>query len=136
MLTQTVDQERVLLLVKFEFNLQVPVVIHVVEVQPFPEQSSGKGLIQRTYRNCFTQPTYLTKNAYNSLPNNNILDWTKLKAFADNKFNLAKMIIFLLDRLKKIVGKGENAGYQHCLLFQQYFQKTVSSGSLKVGIVW
>ena len=35
-----------------------------------------------------------------------------------------------------IVGKGENAGYQHCLLFPQCFQKTTLTGSLKVGIVW
>ena len=35
--------------------------------------------------------------------------------------------------VEKIVGKGENAGYQHFLLFPR-FQKTSFSGSLKVGI--
>ena len=48
-------------------------------------------------------------------------------------------------RIENIVGKGENAGYQHFLLFSQYFQMDSSSvslkmdsssGSLKVGIVW
>ena len=35
-----------------------------------------------------------------------------------------------------IVGKGENAGYQHFLLFPQCFQKTYVTGSLKVRIEW
>ena len=34
------------------------------------------------------------------------------------------------------MGKGENAGYQHFLLFPQCFQKLSFLGSLKVGIVW
>ena len=38
--------------------------------------------------------------------------------------------------IEKIAGKGENAGYQHFLLFPQCFQKPSVSGSLKVGIVW
>ena len=38
--------------------------------------------------------------------------------------------------VENIVGKGENAGYQHFLLFPQYFQKVSPLGSLKVGIVW
>ena len=33
---------------------------------------------------------------------------------------------------ENIVGKGENAGYQHFLLFPRCFQKTTA---LKVGIV-
>ena len=53
----------------------------------------------------------------NPLPNNKILDVTKLKAFADDKLNVAKMTISLLDTVENTVGKGENAGYQHFLLF-------------------
>ena len=34
------------------------------------------------------------------------------------------------------VEKGENAGYQHFLLFLQSFPKPPSLGSLKVGIDW
>ena len=59
----------------------------------------------------------------NSLPNNKILDWSKLKAFADNKINLTKKSKFVLGRVENIVGKGENAGYQHFLLFSPCFQK-------------
>ena len=67
-----------------------------------------------------------------------ILDWPKLKAFADNKFNVAKIVIFLLDRFENIGGKGEDAGYQLFLIFLQVFQNAVSSssGSIKVWIMW
>ena len=46
-----------------------------------------------------------------AIPNNKFLDWTKLKRFADDKVNVAKMIIFLLCRVENIVGKGENAPF-------------------------
>ena len=36
---------------------------------------------------------------------------------------------------ENIMGKGENAGYQHFLLFPQCFQKASFPGSLKSGIV-
>ena len=45
----------------------------------------------------------------NSLPNYKILDVTKLKAFADDKLNIAKMMISPFDRVENTVGKGENA---------------------------
>ena len=57
----------------------------------------------------------------NSLPNDEILDWYTLEAFADDRIELAKMIIFVFDGVENIVGKGENAGYQHFLLFQPCF---------------
>ena len=72
----------------------------------------------------------------NSFPNDKILDITKLKAFAGDKFNVAKMTIPLLDRAENTVGKEENADYQHFLLFPQGFPKPSSLGSLKADIVW
>ena len=42
---------------------------------------------------------------------------------------------FVMGRVENIVGKGENAGYQHFLLFPQCFQKASLSGPLKVRIV-
>ena len=89
-------------------------------------------------------------SSIHSLPNNKILDLTKLKAFADDKLNIAKTMIFLYDRAESTVGKGENAGYQHFLLFPLCFllyhsefllfplcfPKPSSLGSLKVGTVW
>ena len=59
----------------------------------------------------------------NPLPNSKILDWSKLKALEDAKINVAEIMISLSDRVKNIVGKGENAGYQHFLLFLQCFQR-------------
>ena len=60
---------------------------------------------------------------FNPLPNGKILDGFKLKAFADDKINVTEMVISLSDRTENIVGKGENAGYQHFLLFPESFQK-------------
>ena len=38
--------------------------------------------------------------------------------------------------MENIMGKEENTGYQHFLLFQPRFQKVLSRESLKVGNVW
>ena len=78
--------------------------------------------------------SFALKEMVNSSPNDKILDWSKLKAFADDKIKLAKMMIFVFDTTENIVGKGENAGNQHFLLFPQCFQKAFYSGSLEVGI--
>ena len=52
------------------------------------------------------------------------------------KINVTEKLKFVLRRVENIVGKGENAGYQHFLLFPQCFQKVSLSGPFKVGIVW
>ena len=56
-----------------------------------------------------------------ALPNNKFLDMCKSKAFADNKKkkNVCERLKFVLGRVENIVEKGENAGYQHFLLFPQ-----------------
>ena len=74
--------------------------------------------------------------SFKPFPNAKISDLTKLKAFADDKLNVAKRMISLFDRVENTVEKGENAGYQHFLLFPQCFPKPSPLGSLKVGIVW
>ena len=71
-----------------------------------------------------------------SLPNDKFLDWSKLKAFADDKINVTAKLNFDMGMVKNLVEKGENAGYQHFLLFAQCFQKASFLGSLKVGIGW
>ena len=79
----------------------------------------GKGL---TY-NCLV----------NSIPNDKFLDVNKLEAFAEDKLKVDKMKIFclLLDRADNNVGKGENAGLQHFLVFPQcskaFFFRVVKS---------
>ena len=63
---------------------------------------------------------------------------TSIFAFPNTVFksNTAKIMISFLNRVEKILGKGENAGYQHFLLFPKCDQGFFLSGSLKVGIMW
>ena len=64
-----------------------------------------------------------------------MLDWTRLKAFEED-------IIKAIEKLKNVSGwvghivrKGENAVFQHFLLFPQCLQKASFFELLKVGIV-
>ena len=49
---------------------------------------------------------------------------------------MTKTFNSVLGRVENIVVKGENAGYQHLLLFPQRFQKLSILGLLKVWTVW
>ena len=71
----------------------------------------------------------------NSSRNDKIFHRSNFKAFADDIFNVVQIMICVPVRIENIVEKGENAGYQHFLLFPQCFQKASLSGSLKVGIM-
>ena len=72
----------------------------------------------------------------NPLSNDKILVRSKLKVFVDNKIHVTKKLKFVFRSGKNIVGKGENAGYQHFLLFPQCYQKASHRRVLKVMIVW
>ena len=63
---------------------------------------------------------------------------TKLKTLADEKINVAQMITSVFDMVENTVGKGENAGYQHFLLFPQCVRKAffLAMRLFKVQIVW
>ena len=63
------------------------------------------------------------RDKINSLPDDKIVDWSKLKAFADNKINVAEMMISLPDMIENIVGKGENAGYSIFSFSHNVFSK-------------
>ena len=67
---------------------------------------------------------------------NKILDWSKLKEFADNKMKCESGTKNCVEKGRNILGKGENAGHQHFLLFPQCFKKSTFSGTLEFGIVW
>ena len=58
-----------------------------------------------------------------------------MKSLADDKIDVTQKLKFVLRQGENISGKGENAGYQHFLLFQKCFQQPHSLGPLKVGIV-
>ena len=78
-----------------------------------------------------------THNVFNSLLySKKSEDLSKLKAFAEDKINVTEKIIFAFGWVENIVGKGENAGYQHFLVFPPCFQKASYTGSFKVVIVW
>ena len=49
---------------------------------------------------------------FNPLPNDKILDWSNLEAFADDKVSATQKQKFFLGWVENIAGKGENAGYQ------------------------
>ena len=77
-----------------------------------------------------SNPERLSYKYGSSLPNNKILDLSKLKANADDK-----ILVNVIENLKadfrreNIVGKRENVAYQHFLLFLQCFQMASFSGS-------
>ena len=75
-------------------------------------------------------------NFLNTLPDNVILGLPKLKAFADDKLNVTQNVKVVFHRIENIVGKEENAGYQHFLVFLQCFQKASSTNESEVIIVW
>ena len=57
----------------------------------------------------------------NSLSSDKYLNLSKLKAFGDDKINVTEKLKFVSARVKNIVGKGENAGNQHFLVFPLCF---------------
>ena len=63
----------------------------------------------------------------NSLPSDKFLNLSKLKAFGDDKINVTEKLKFVFARVEIIVGKGENAGNQHFLLFP-WFSKPSFQG--------
>ena len=70
---------------------------------------------------------------FNTLPNDKIVDRSNLKAFADGKIYVTEKLKSVLGMVENIMGKGENAGYQHFLLFSKCFQKGLCGKELKRG---
>ena len=52
----------------------------------------------------------------------------------DDKLNVPKMVISVFDRDENIVGKGENAGNQHFLLFPHVFKRHLPEGHKNEGL--
>ena len=70
---------------------------------------------------------------FNPLQDDKLLGFPKLEAY--DRLNVTKNIEVVFHRIENIVGKEENAGYQHFLLFQQCFQKAFYFSASKVVIV-
>ena len=47
----------------------------------------------------------------NPLPDDKILDWTKMQACTDSILDLTEKLKLVFERVEKIVEKGENASY-------------------------
>ena len=63
----------------------------------------------------------VNKYAFNSLPNGKILDYSKLKACADDKINVTQKLNFVKEWVENIVGKGENAFSPFLSMFSKAF---------------
>ena len=70
----------------------------------------------------------LKYTVFNSLPNDNLLNWTKFKASAD----VTEIMISDFGRVENVVGKGENASYQHFLLFSHFYKRLLFQGPIKL----
>ena len=72
----------------------------------------------------------------NPLPDDKILDSSKLEDFADNNFKFHENQRKLSKQVVNTVGKGEIARYEQFLLFPQCFQMACLPGASKGVILW
>ena len=72
----------------------------------------------------------------NPIPDDKILDWSKLKQFARDSFEFEENGRKLSRWVENTVGKGEIARYEQFLLFPQCFQKACFPGASKGVVVW
>ena len=85
------------------------------------------------YKPCISLPH---NPKFNPLPDNKILDSSKLKEFADDNFKFDENGKKLSKWVENTVGKEEIARYEQFLLFPQCFQKACFPGASKGVIVW
>ena len=76
-----------------------------------------------------------------SFLNHKFFTLSTMKAFADIKIKVSQKLEFALRSVVNIVGKGQDAGYQHVFFFLfpstcVCVQKATFSGSLKVRTMW
>ena len=72
----------------------------------------------------------------NSLPNDKILDLSRLKALADDTINVSKKLKLVLGRVENILGKGENAVYQQFFPFPKMSSKAFFLGVVQSRDLW
>ena len=74
--------------------------------------------------------------SFNPLPDNKVLDWSKLKQIEDNIFKFDENSRKFSKWVENTVGRGEIARYEQFLLFPQCFQKGCFLQASKGVIVW
>ena len=72
----------------------------------------------------------------NPLPDDEILDWSKLKQSAGDNFEFDVNSKNFSKLVENTEGKGEIARYEQFLLFPQCFQKACFPGASKGVFVW
>ena len=78
------------------------------------------------------------KSLYNVwlFPKRQILDFPKLKEFAEDNFELDEQDVKFSKWIENTVGKGEIARDEQFLHSLQCFQKACTADTLKPGLVW
>ena len=66
----------------------------------------------------------------------NFLDWSKSKSFADDKLNFAEKLKFVLEKVESILEKMLVTSINIFSFSQNVFKRPLSQGSLKVVTVW
>ena len=69
--------------------------------------------------------------AFNPLPDDKILDWSKLKQFADDNFKFDENSRKFSKRVENTVGKGEIARYEQFLPLTTVFSKGLPPRGIK-----
>ena len=70
---------------------------------------------------------------FNPLPNDKIFDWSKLKAFADDKINVTENLKYVLKRVENIVGKRRNYWWPAFSPFPTMFSEAFPFRVIKSG---
>ena len=78
----------------------------------------------------------MLQSLINRLPDDKILDWSKLKLSADNNFEFDVNSRKFSKLVENTVGKGEITRYEQFLLFPSCFQKACFPEASKGVIVW
>ena len=95
-----------------------------------------KNIVEKKRKNAGYQHFLLfTQCFFNPLPDDKILDWSKLKQSADDSFKFDVNSRKFSKLVENTVGKGEIARYEQFLLFPQCFQKACFPGVSKGVIV-
>ena len=84
---------------------------------------------------CYHKGIMNLNNPFMPLPDDKILDRSKLKQSADDNFRFDENSRKFSKRLENTVGKGEIARYEQFLLFPQCFQRACFPGASKGVIV-
>ena len=84
----------------------------------------------------FYLPWIISQALLYPFPKRQILDFSKLRGFADGNFKFDENVRMFSQRVENTVGKVEIAHYEQFLLFPKCFPKTCTADTLKPGLVW